>query len=73
MGIKKLKIALLGMWVLLWVIAAIEHFYYHKEMSVWSGTLLLTILFLAYNAQKGLDDQAGSFRLTVRAWRWQGV
>lgn len=53
---KKLKITLLGMWLLLWVIAGIEHFHYGKEMSVWSATLLLTLLFLAYNVQKGLND-----------------
>lgn len=56
MGIKKIKIALLGMWLLLWVIAGIEHFFYGKEMSVWSATLLLTLLFLAYNVHKGLND-----------------
>lgn len=56
MGIKKLKIALLGLWCLLWIIAGIEHFFYNKEMSVWSATLLLTLLFLAYNIHKGLND-----------------
>lgn len=53
---KKLKILLLGMWLLLWIIAGIEHFIYDKTMSVWSATLLITLLFLAYNVQKGLDD-----------------
>ena len=69
---KKIKIALLGMWLLLWVIAGIEHFYYGKEMSVWSATLLLTLLFLAYNVHKGLNDQAGSFRTTALGL-WSGA
>ena len=56
MWVKKLKIVLLGMWMLLWIIAGIEHFYYGKEMSVWLSTLLITLFFLAYNVHKGLND-----------------
>lgn len=56
MGIKKLKIALFGVWLLLWIITGVEHFFYGKEMSVWSSTLLLTLLFLAYSVHKGLND-----------------
>ena len=51
MGITKLKVALLTVWILLSIISAIEHFYYHKEMSVWSATLSITLLLLAFSVK----------------------
>lgn len=52
---KILKITLLWMWAFLWIIAVIDNFK-GKDISVFYGTLLLTLLFLAYNVHKGLDD-----------------
>ena len=45
----KLKVSLFIVWLLLWSIAIIEHYAYKKELSVYSATLLLTLLILSFN------------------------
>ena len=45
----KLKISLFIGWLLLWSIVVIEHYVYKKELSVYSATLLLTLLIMALN------------------------
>ena len=52
---KILKTALLALWICYWIICAIDHFIHNKEMSVWSGTLLLTMLFLSYSSDNDND------------------
>ena len=44
---KYLKITVLILWLLLWVDVIIQHFFYNKELSVFTATLLLTILICA--------------------------
>lgn len=53
---KLIKITLLILWIILWTLAGIDNFVYHKDLSVFSATLLITLLFLAYNLHKGISD-----------------